>query len=149
MRCVVSRLGRETGECSVDESRQRVELVAALEDGGDAVAETPATAGELAEAVVGDAHVRERVILMRVEAGRDEHELRREGADGWSSYVTRLAFSITCRAVGSQLSAAATESPKIVTCCSGGRLLATAVAEKKHAATIPLSRTNDRITATM
>lgn len=65
----------------------------------------------------------------------------------WSSYVTRFAFSISWRACGTQLRADATESPKIVTCCSGGRLVATALAESAHATASALSNTTKRVTA--
>src|SRR5581483_823891 len=74
--------GREAVERGVDEPRQRLELVAALEHRRDAVAHRPAAARELAEAVLADAHVRERILLVRVEAGGDEEELRLEGRDG-------------------------------------------------------------------
>src|SRR5579862_615589 len=68
---------------------------------------------------------------------------------GWSSNVTWLDLVTSSRAVESQLRAAAEESPKIVTCCSGGRLCATAFAEKRHTATArPPSKATRRATAT-
>ena len=59
-----------------------VELVAALEHRGDAGPERARALRQLAEAVLGDAHLGERVVLVRVEAGRDEDELRLEARDG-------------------------------------------------------------------
>src|SRR5262249_42600012 len=73
-----SRLGREAVERRVYEARQGPEVVAALEDGCDPVAERPAALRELAEAVPAQAHVPERVVDVGVEAGRNEDELRLE-----------------------------------------------------------------------
>ena len=61
------------------------EVVAALEHRGDARRERGAARGELAEAVLGHAHLRERVVHVRVEAGRDEHELGLEARTAGST----------------------------------------------------------------
>ena len=65
-----------------DERRQRLEVVAAFEHGGDARAERGAALGELPEPVLRHLHLRQRVLPVRVEAGRDEDEVRRERAHG-------------------------------------------------------------------
>src|SRR5438309_968232 len=74
--------GREPVEGRVDETRQRLEVVAALEDGRDPVRQSPATPCELTEPLLAHAHVPERVRGVGVEAGRDEHELWLESLDG-------------------------------------------------------------------
>src|SRR5581483_2781466 len=71
---------------------------------------------------------------------------------GASSRVSRLPCSSTSRAVGSQSRAAATESPKIVTCCSGALLWArdfpaSADAASAQARTTAESRATSRPTA--
>ena len=78
---------RKAVERRVDEPRQRLEVVAALEDGCDAVGQSPAAARELAEAVLCDVHVRKRVSHVCVEAGRDEDELRLEPLNGGLDYL--------------------------------------------------------------
>src|SRR5260221_13929297 len=70
--------GVESVQRRVDETRQRLELVAALEHGADPRRESGAAARQLPEAVCGDAHVGERVVEVRVESRRDEHEVRFE-----------------------------------------------------------------------
>ena len=72
----------EAFECRRDQPWQCVEVVAALEHGRTARSRCRAAAGELAEAVLGEAQVGERVVLVSVEAGRDEQELRLEAGEG-------------------------------------------------------------------
>src|SRR5947209_20158659 len=67
--------GAEAFEGRLDEPGQRLEVVAALEDGGEARSERPRPAGELPEALGGYTHPRQRVGLVRVEAGGDEDEV--------------------------------------------------------------------------
>ena len=66
----------------MDEARERLEVVAALEHGGDARREAAAAARELAETEAGQLHRRERVVDVRVEAGRDDQQVGLEAADG-------------------------------------------------------------------
>src|SRR5829696_2351673 len=58
-----------------DEVWQRLEVVAPFEHGLAARRRCRTPASKLAEALVGHADVRERVVDVGVEAGRDEHEL--------------------------------------------------------------------------
>jgi hypothetical protein len=60
---------RKAFERGFDEVGQRVQVVATLEHGGDARRELCRAAGELAEPVRGQLHVRERIVDVRVEAG--------------------------------------------------------------------------------
>src|SRR4051794_29210418 len=66
----------ETVERRFDEVRQRAQVVAALQHRGTARPEGGRTARELAEPVGRHAHLRERVLLVRVEARGDEQQLR-------------------------------------------------------------------------
>src|ERR1700753_1225663 len=68
-------LGGETLERRTDEVGQRAQVVAAFEHGGDARGEARCALRQLAEAVGGDEHLREWILLVRVEAGRDEEQL--------------------------------------------------------------------------
>ena len=65
----------EAVERGLDERRQRLEVVAALEHGGDARGELRAPRGQLAEAVGGHPHLGERVVRVGVEAGGDEQQV--------------------------------------------------------------------------
>src|SRR5215831_17332975 len=70
-------LGVEALERRSDEPGKRLEVVAALEDGGGTWGEGCATPRKLVEAVVRHALVDEVdvLVLVGVEAGGDEHEL--------------------------------------------------------------------------
>src|ERR671925_385331 len=72
----------ETRERRGDEPGERVEVVAALEHGGGARGERGRTSRQLAEPLGRDEHLRERVLLVRVEARGDEDELGLERPDG-------------------------------------------------------------------
>ena len=58
-----------------------MQLIAALEDCGNARSKACRTPGELAETVFREAHARHRVVDMRVEARRDDEEVRAESLD--------------------------------------------------------------------
>src|SRR5262245_14409853 len=65
----------EALERRVDEPGERARVVAALEHRAEAGSERGTAARELAEPGVGDLDVRERVLHVRVEAGRDDQQV--------------------------------------------------------------------------
>src|SRR5688500_3707475 len=68
-------LGRKPLLGGRHEPWQRREVVAALEYGSQARCECGAAPGELAEAVLGDEHLPERILAVGVEARGDEHQV--------------------------------------------------------------------------
>ena len=95
-------LGGESFERSLHEARQRLELVAALEHGRDARRHRRAAARELAEPLLADAHVRQRVVVVRVEAGRHEYEVRLEPRDGGLDQLVERAHVLVVARAGGQ-----------------------------------------------
>ncbi len=80
--CVRGYPDWKSPQSRLDEPRQRLEVVAALEHGADPRAELRRAAGELVEPALGELHVGERIVHVRVEARRDEDEVGLEPAHG-------------------------------------------------------------------
>src|SRR3982751_5334927 len=74
----LKRAGLVSGEAferGCDQARKRAQVVAAFEHGCAARRERGASARQLAEPVVADVHPGERVLGVRIEPGRDEHQV--------------------------------------------------------------------------
>jgi hypothetical protein len=69
---------RESFEGRGDEARQRVQVVAALEHGGESRRQRRSSPGQLPESGRRQPHAGKGVLFVRVEARGDDHELRIE-----------------------------------------------------------------------
>src|SRR5512132_2923535 len=83
-----------------DELRQRLEVVAAFQHGGDLRAQRGRPACELTEARFRHEHSGERVVLVRVEAGGYENEVWSEGVDGGLDELLERAQVVLVRRAG-------------------------------------------------
>src|SRR4029450_11211918 len=82
-----------------EESRQRLEVVAAFQHGRDLWAQRGRPFRKLAKAGLGDEHSGERIVLVRVESGRHEDELGLESLHGrLHELVERLQVVLVRRA---------------------------------------------------
>ena len=92
--------GVEAVQRGRDEVGQRLEVVAAFEHRGDARGERRRADGELAEGALGQPELGQRVGQVRVEARRDEQQLRLERGDRVLGPLERGEVRVVARARG-------------------------------------------------